>query len=109
MTSNLSRFKVGDYIKAFWSSSFYKIEKINIRSITTTSGMTLYEKELNNYIVYTEQEMKLYQIALYSEQIEKLLDNFENLKEVADRYIDVDAIVDDIDEIIVGLKEVLGE
>lgn len=108
----LTDLKVGDYLRSFYNTYVYVVKKINKKSFTTTTDLTIYEKEFENYFVITEEEARASIIHDYNEDLKELnkhlkelLDNLELIYGVNPYYtIDTQAIEEKINDLIESIR-----
>ena len=111
----LKDLKVGDYVKSLYDNSIIIVDKINKKSFTTARGGTIYESEFKNYFVITEEEARANTIHRYNKELKELNKNLKELQENLNTtpldnpyyILDVQAIEEEINDILEIIKEVL--
>lgn len=77
----LEDLKVGDYVGSLWGKGVATVKKINKKSFTTTTGLTIYENEFKNCFVITEEEARASAIHSYNQELKELNENLKLLQE----------------------------
>ena len=113
----LKDLKVGDYVKSLYDDSLIIVDKINKKSFTTRRDGTIYESELENYSVITEEEARANAIHHYNKELKELNKNLKELQENLNAIplnnpyyiLDVQAIEEEINDFLENIKEVLED
>ena len=111
----LEDLKVGDYVGWIWSNDVVIVKKINKKSFTTTTGLTIYELQFQHYFVLTEDEARASIIHNYNQELKELNENLKSLKMSLDFLLKInpyyevntEAIEDKINGILEKIKEKL--
>lgn len=77
----LKDLKVGDYIKYLYSDTVAIVQKINKKSFTTTTGLTIYKNDFKHYFVITEEEARSSVIHKYNHELKVLNEHLKELQE----------------------------
>ena len=113
----LEDLKVGDYVGWIWSNDVVIVKKINKKSFTTTTGLTIYELQFQHYFVLTEDEARASIIHNYNQELKELNENLKSLKMSLDFLLEInpyyevntEAIEDKINGILEKIKELENE
>ena len=111
----LEDLKVGDYVGYIYSDNVVIVKKINKKSFTTTTGLTIFENEFRNCFVLTEDEARASIFYKCNEELKDLNNHLKYLKGCLDmlssinaKYtINTEAIEDKINDILDKIKEKL--
>ena len=109
----LEDLKVGDYVGYLYGDEVLIVKKINIKSFTTTIGLTIYESDFKHYFIITEEEARASVVHKYNQELKEL---DKHLKELQDNLykitldnpyytIDTEAIDNKITDILENIKE----
>ena len=77
----LEDLKVGDYIGSLWGNGVATVKKINKKSFTTTTGLTIYKNDFKHYFVITEEEARSSVIHKYNHELKVLNEHLKELQE----------------------------
>ena len=77
----LEDLKVGDYLGYLNGNIVEIVKKINKKSITTTIGLTIYERDFKYYYVITEEEAKASAIHCLNDELKELNELLKKLQE----------------------------
>ena len=111
----LEDLKVGDYVGWIWSNDVEIVKKINKKSFTTTTGLTIYELQFQHYFVLTEDEARASIIHKYNQELKELNENLKSLEMSLDFLLKInpyyevntEVIEDKINGILEKIKEKL--
>lgn len=114
---SLTDLKVGDYLRSFYNTYVYVVKKINKKSFTTTTDLTIHEKEFENYFVITKDEARASVIHDLNKELRKLNKNLNELKENLGTTplrnswytVDTQTIEDVINDLLENIREVLAD
>lgn len=114
---SLTDLKVGDYLRSFYNTYVYVVKKINKKSFTTTTDLTIHEKEFEHYFVITKEEARASVIHDYNKELRNLNKNLNELKEILDNTclrnswytVDTQTIEDIINDLLESIREVLED
>ena len=114
---SLTDLKVGDYLRSFYNTYVYVVKKINKKSFTTTTDLTIHEKEFENYFVITKEEARASVIHDLNRELRKLNKNLNELKEnlgttpVRNSWytVDTQTIEDIINDLLESIREELAD
>lgn len=114
---SLTDLKVGDYLRSFYNSYVYVVKKINKKSFTTTTDLTIHEKEFENYFVITKDEARASVIHDLNKELRKLNKNLNELKEYLGTTplrnswytVDTQTIEDIINDLLENIREELKD
>lgn len=114
---SLTDLKVGDYLRSFYNTYVYVVKKINKKSFTTTTDLTIKEKEFEHYFVITKEEAKASVIHDYNKELRKLNKNLNELKENLGTTplrnswytVDTQTIEDIINDLLESIREELKD
>lgn len=109
----LEDLKVGDYVGYLYGDEVLIVKKINIKSFTTTIGLTIYEFDFKHYYVMTEEEARASVIHKYNQELKELNENLKSLEKNKDiislfttKYpMDTEALDNKINGILDKIKE----
>lgn len=111
----LEDLKVGDYVGYLYGDDVFIVKKINIKSFTTTIGLTIYEFDFKHYFIITEEEARASTIHNLNEELKELNENLKSLEKNKDiislfttKYpMDTEVIEEKINGILDKIKEKL--
>lgn len=111
----LEDLKVGDYVGWIWGNDVEIVKKINKKSFTTTTGLTVHELEFQHYFIITEDEARASIIHNYNQELKELNNNLKSLEMSFDFIskinpcyeVNTEAIEEKINDILDKIKEKL--
>ena len=111
----LENLKVGDYVKYLYCDCVSVVGKINKRSFTTTTNITIYESEFKDCFVITEDEARASAIHNLNEELKEMNELLKKLQEDFDTFnfdnqyyeINTEALDNKINGILEKIKEKL--
>ena len=111
----LEDLKVGDYVGYLYGNEVLIVKKINIKSFTTTIGLTIYESEFKHYFIITEDEARASAIHDLNYELKELNENLKELQETLNTFnfdnqyyeINTEALDNKINGILDKIKEKL--
>ena len=77
----LEDLKVGDYVGSLWGNGVATVKKINKKSFTTTTGLTIYENEFKDCFVITEEQARASAIHNLNEELKEMDKLLKKLQE----------------------------
>lgn len=111
----LEDLKVGDYVGWIWGNDVEIVKKINKKSFTTTTGLTVHELEFQHYFIITEDEARASAIHNLNQELKELNNNLKSLEMSFDFIskinpcyeVNTEAIENKINDILEKIKEKL--
>lgn len=111
----LEDLKVGDYVGYLYGDDVFIVKKINIKSFTTTIGLTIYEFDFKHYFIITEEEARASVVHKYNNELNALNENLKELQETFNTFnfdnqyyeINTEALDNKINGILEKIKEKL--
>ena len=111
----LEDLKVGDYVGWIWGNDVEIVKKINKKSFTTTTGLTIYEHEFQHYFIITEEEARASVVHKYNQELKELNELLKKLQEDINTFnfdnqyyeINTEALDNKINGILEKIKEKL--
>ena len=111
----LEDLKVGDYVGYIYSDAVVIVKKINKKSFTTTTGLTIYENEFKDCFVITEEQARASAIHNLNEELKEMNELLKKLQEDFDTFnfdnqyyeINTEALDNKINDILDRIKEKL--
>lgn len=111
----LEELKVGDYVGSLWGNGVATVKKINKKSFTTMTGLTIYENEFKDCFVITEKEARASVIHNLNEELKEMDELLKKLQEDFDTFnfdnqyyeINTEALDNKINGILEKIKEKL--
>lgn len=111
----LEDLKVGDYVGSLWGNGVATVKKINKKSFTTTTGLTIYENEFKDCFVITEEQARASAIHNLNEELKEMNELLKKLQEDFDTFnfdnqyyeINTEALDNKINGILDKIKEKL--
>ena len=109
----LEDLKVGDYVGSLWGKGVATVKKINKKSFTTTTGLTIYENEFKDCFVITEEQARASAIHNLNEELKEMDELLKKLQEDFDTFnfdnqyyeINTEALDNKINDILDKIKE----
>ena len=113
----LEDLKVGDYVVWIWGNDVEIVKKINKKSFTTTTGLTIYENEFKDFFVITEKEARASAIHNYNQELKEMNELLKKLQEDFNTFnfdnqyyeINTEALDNKINGILDKIKEKLEQ
>ena len=111
----LEDLKVGDYVGYLYGDEVLIVKKINIKSFTTTIGLTIYESDFKHYFIITEEEARASVVHKYNQELKELNELLKKIQEDLNTFnfdnqyyeINTEAIDNKINGILDKIKEKL--
>ena len=111
----LEDLKVGDYVGYLYGDEVLIVKKINIKSFTTTIGLTIYENDFKHYFIITEDEARASVVHKYNQELKELNELLKKLQEDINTFnfdnqyyeINTEALDNKINGILEKIKEKL--
>ena len=109
----LEDLKVGDYVGYLYGDEVLIVKKINIKSFTTTIGLTIYENDFKHYFIITEEEARASVVHKYNQELKELNELLKKLQEDINTFnfdnqyyeINTEALDNKINGILEKIKE----
>ena len=109
----LKDLKVGNYVKYLYSDNISIVQKINKKSFTTTTGLTIYENEFKEFFVITEEEARASVVHKYNHELKVLNEHLKELQEDLNTFnsnnLDYEINTEVIEKAINGILEKIKE